>query len=76
MSPYTVLSLWTRKQHPHPTMNQVIRDLDTLQDAINITKLDIVGDMRKDGWTWAEIGEALGVTGQAARSKYKAMGVK
>ena len=65
---------WYRKRVPGPV--GVLRDLDVLQATIEDVRLEIVRDMRGEGISWNEIGEALGVTRQAARQRYGGAGIK
>src|SRR6187402_3403614 len=48
----------------------VLRDLQTLEDTIKDIRTEIVRDMRREGISWNEIGDALGISRQAARQRY------
>lgn len=49
-----------------------LADLVRLADVLDEAILDAVIGLRSDGWTWQSIGEALGVTKQAAVMKWAA----
>lgn len=53
----------------------VIRDLQLIQDTVNDAMTDVVADMRAAGISWNEIGEALGVSRQAARQRFGGRGI-
>lgn len=65
---------WYQRTVPGPV--GVLRDLETLQDTIQDIRTEIVRDMRAEGISWNEIGEALGVTRQAARQRYGGAGIE
>jgi hypothetical protein len=54
----------------------VVRDMMLLEDTINDVYTDIVKDMRADGISWNEIGDAFGITRQAARVRFMARGIR
>ncbi len=47
-----------------------LHDLRALQAAITEVVETAVGDARADDFTWAQIGDALGVSAQAAAARY------
>jgi hypothetical protein len=52
------------------TAYTVLRDLHLLGFAIERLRRNIVLQLRKEGASWREIGEALGVSDSAARHQY------
>lgn len=50
-------------------INELARATDDAREAV-------VRAMRADGWSWQEVADALGVTHQAARSRFRARGIK
>lgn len=59
-----------------PGFPGVLRDLDVVQAAIEDVRIEIVTDMRAEGCTWGEVGDALGITRQGARQRYGGAGIK
>lgn len=49
----------------------VIRDALLMRAAADDAITEVVRDMRADGASWSEIGDALGVTRQAAQQRYR-----
>ena len=47
-----------------------LQGLDFMAQMIERTKVDVVAECRRRGRSWAQIGEALGVTRQSAWMKY------
>ena len=47
---------------------RAVRALRRLLEELERTQ---VGRARREGWSWAEIGEALGVSRQAVHKKYR-----
>lgn len=47
-----------------------LADLELLESAVQQTRALIVKDMRREGCTWQEIGEAIGCSRQAAHQRY------
>lgn len=53
------------------TLPAALSDLALLEGAIDAAREGMVRDMRAGGATWAEVGEALGVSTQAAHHRYR-----
>lgn len=51
------------------------RRVNDLAAATDVAREALVEAMRADGWSWQEVGDALGVTHQAARNRFKARGI-
>lgn len=49
----------------------VIQDMQLMRTAADDAIRAVVTDMRADGASWSEIGDALGVTRQAAQQRYR-----
>lgn len=49
----------------------VIRDMLLMRAGADDAIRAVVSDMRADGASWSEIGDALGVTRQAAQQRYR-----
>lgn len=56
----------TAQQHPAEGLHAVVA-LRRLADRMEETH---VTEARRDGWTWQQIGDALGVSRQAVHKKY------
>jgi hypothetical protein len=69
------LSGFRYHQRTMPGLPGVLKDLQVLQDTIEDVRTEIVRDMRADGCTWGEIGDALGMSRQGARQRYGGIGV-
>ena len=47
---------------------QVVKVLDGARDAL----AEVANDLRADGYSWAALGDALGVTRSAAQQRFRA----
>jgi hypothetical protein len=56
---------------PHAPLAVSAARVVELSEASQLALRHIVDDMRADGWTWAEVGDALGVSAQAAHHRYR-----
>ena len=54
----------------HESPLQTLHDARYLQDLVDRAMLDLVDNAREAGATWKQIGEALGVTRQAAQMRW------
>lgn len=63
------LDLPTRPERLASPLSQ-LQGLEFMAEMIERTKIDLVGECRRRGWSWAHIGEALGVARQSAWMKY------
>lgn len=52
------------------------RRVNELETATDTARESLVTAMRAEGWSWQEVGDALGVTHQAARTRFRARGIK
>jgi hypothetical protein len=50
--------------------------INELETACDAARESLVMAMRADGWSWQEVGDAFGVTHQAARTRFRARGIK
>ena len=57
---------------PHLAM---LTTLATVRDIADRIERATVADMRAHDWTWAEVGDAYGITHQAARQRWKGRGI-
>lgn len=60
---------WHQRRGLYPI--NVIRDMQLVRAAADDAIAAVVTDMRADGASWSEIGDALGVTRQAAQQRYR-----
>lgn len=49
----------------------IVRDMQLIQAVADDVIRTIVVDMRREGATWVEVGEALNVSAQAAHHRYR-----
>lgn len=73
-TPYTLardhLAAFRFYSAKHRNLHTLLKDLDLLEFAVQRMRGLIVHALRREGATWREIGEALGVSESAARHKY------
>lgn len=55
---------------PTPAFVRVLAELDQLRAGLRILEFEVVHMMREVGVTWQDIGDELGITRQAARSRF------
>lgn len=63
-------------QRTSTDVSAVVRDMVLLRDAIADVLDELVRDMRAEGCTWSEVGDALGVSRQGARQHYGGRGIR
>lgn len=54
-----------------PTLRASLRAMARLDDDATAALMLLVEHARADGWTWREIGEALGVSHQAINQRHR-----
>jgi hypothetical protein len=65
-----VLGLAQQSVNGEPTLGDALRAAVDVREAVDDYLRELVRLARTDGATWAEIGEAIGVTTQAAHQRY------
>jgi hypothetical protein len=66
----TILGWAQQSVRGEPTLGDALRAAVDVRDAADAYLRELVDMARNDGATWAEIGEAIGVTTQAAHQRY------
>ena len=60
-----------RPAHARTTLQQLLSRHAERVDAIHRERAELVDLALATGWTWAQIGDVLGVNGEAARSQHR-----
>lgn len=55
---------------PTPAFVRVLAELEMLRSSLRILEFEVVHMMREVGITWQDIGDELGLSRQAARSRF------
>lgn len=55
---------------PTPAFVRVLAEIEDLRAGLRMLEFEVVHMMREVGVTWQDIGDELGVTRQAARSRF------
>jgi hypothetical protein len=62
---------WTEEEKPEAEYRlRQVRETKVVQDALNEATSEAVRNARMAGATWEQVGEALGITTQAAQKRF------
>jgi hypothetical protein len=53
--------------------SDALHSVAQLREALEDQIAELVGEARRDGWSWKAIADALGVTAQAVHKRYAAL---
>lgn len=53
-----------------PAWRRLLEELDELRERVARVEYEAIQVLRENGTTWEDIGEALGISRQAARSRF------
>lgn len=59
-----------------PTVLEELRTVDTKLHSLDADRAAAIRKARSEGATWTQIGEAMGITKQAAWERFRALDVK
>jgi hypothetical protein len=64
------LSVVANQQPPPPAFLRVLAEIETMRSTMRVLEFEVIHMMREVGFTWEAIGDELGLTRQAARSRF------